>query len=224
VLAASVIVFGASAMRSRIVSWASPARQVQGPAMESGPISTVKPEADSHSGINVGVLVTPDEPTNPATSSTPTPNQPTLALSPSASPTHGVSAIPSVTPTATPDVARQIEQAVIRFQEAKAYSQRTGDTSQLSQVLTGSALDRQISLVEQWHAQGCYWEISLDAPMEVRILELRSGNWTRVEVEKVETRLLYCKGTLDSATRGDAYTTVYVVELAAGQWRISERE
>jgi hypothetical protein len=126
--------------------------------------------------------------------------------------------------TVTPDLATQILAAVHRYQEARAYSQLTGDTSRLSEALAGDALDRQVELVNGWHDDGCYWEITLDAPMLVSILELRSTRWVRVEVDKLETRLLYCGEELTSETRGDAYTTTYVVELVGDSWLVTGRE
>ncbi|MFO7698515.1 MAG: zinc ribbon domain-containing protein [Anaerolineae bacterium] len=131
---------------------------------------------------------------------------------------------PTLEPTPTVDLDTLLLQAAERFQEAKAYSQATGDTSQLGEALAGDALQRQIDLVNQWKAQNCSWDITLDKPLTVKVLETRDDNWARIEVAKVETRILKCAGKADSVTAGDAYTTNYVVELIGGVWLITERE
>lgn len=128
------------------------------------------------------------------------------------------------TPSPTEDLQAALLDAAYRFQDAKAASQRTGDTSQLSQDLTGDALQRQIELVERWRDQGCYWEISLNAPLTVTILEMRSPDTALIEVAKVETRLLYCDDALESETRNDAYTTTYLMQRINGRWYTAERE
>ena len=145
---------------------------------------------------------------------------PTMTSAPTEEPTEQ----PTPGPTATVDLETALLDAANRFQEAKAYSQATGDISQLGEALAGDALQRQIDLVNQWKDQGCSWEITLDEPLTVRILETRDDTWARIEVAKVETRLLTCDGTLESEIRGDAYTTTYVVELIDGVWLITERE
>ncbi len=127
-------------------------------------------------------------------------------------------------PTPTEDLEAALLDAAYRFQDAKATSQRTGDTSALSQDLTGDALERQIELVERWRDQGCYWEISLNAPLTIRILEVRGPDAALIEVGKVETRLLYCGDTLESETRNDAYTTTYLMQRIDGRWYTAERE
>lgn len=140
--------------------------------------------------------------------------------------------LPTVAPTgqATPTVPSraQIEAAIRdaaeRFQKAKQDSQRTGDTSQLSSALAGDALARQIALVNETKAAGCYWEISLDAPPQVEIVELRDDNYARITVSKTESRDKYCGGKLESSVTGDAYSAGYVVELIDGTWYVTERE
>ena len=128
------------------------------------------------------------------------------------------------TPSPTEDLEAALLEAAYRFQDAKAASQRSGDTSQLSQDLTGDALERQIELVERWRDQGCYWEISLNAPLTVTILEMRGPDAALIEVAKVETRLLYCDDELESETRNDAYTTTYLMQRIDGRWYTAERE
>lgn len=144
-----------------------------------------------------------------------------LYPTPSVSPTAG----PSPTPTALSREAIEaaVREAVERFQEAKAYSQRTGDTSRLSEALAGSALERQIELVEQTKAAGCYWDISLDEPMRYEFLEVRD-DYVFVRVYKTESRRYYCGGALASSELGDAYSTTYVVERIDGKWYVTERE
>jgi hypothetical protein len=152
----------------------------------------------------------------------------TPAAPPTAQPTATV-ASPTDTPEAptpspTEDLAAALLDAAYRFQDAKAASQRTGDTSQLDEDLTGDALERQVELVERWRDQGCYWEISLNAPLTVTILEMRGPDAALVEVAKVETRLLYCDDALESETRNDAYTTTYLMQRIDGRWYTAERE
>ncbi len=148
----------------------------------------------------------------------------TVALAPTITPRPTDEPTQEPEPTPTVDLETALLDAANRFQEAKAYSQATGDISQLGEALAGDALQRQIDLVNQWKDQGCSWEITLDEPLTVRILETRDDVWARVEVAKVETRLLTCDGKLESETRGDAYTTTYLVELIDGVWLITERE
>jgi len=153
----------------------------------------------------------------------------TAALAPTLTPrppepTAEPTAEPSPEPSATADLDALLLDAANRFQQAKADSQATGDTSRLGEVLAGDALARQIELVNQWKDQGCSWEITLDEPLTIRVLETRDGRWARIEVAKVETRRLTCGGELESATEGDAYTTTYVVEEIDGVWKITERE
>ncbi|NLD71475.1 MAG: DUF4101 domain-containing protein [Chloroflexi bacterium] len=161
------------------------------------------------------------DPQNP----TPEPpaEQPTMPALPTSAP-------PSPTPRPSPTVPtrEQIEAAIVdaveRFQEAKEESQRTGETSGLSAVLAKSALQRQTALVDDTRAAGCYWEISLDSPMQVEIDELRDDNYARVTVFKTESRKKYCDGALESSVTGDAYETWYVVERIDSRWYVTERE
>lgn len=169
-------------------------------------------------------------PATTPSSSTPTPSTgnsatPTVALSPTvpaASPT------PEATPTPEAWTRERIEaavrDAVERYQEAREYSQRTGDTSRLSEVLAGQALQRQTQLVQQYQNQNCYWEISLDEPMTYEFLQVRDDDWVQVRVSKVETRRYYCNDALRSTEARDAYSTVYVVERQEDGWYLTQRE
>jgi len=146
----------------------------------------------------------------------------TSTLAPTVTPSPAATSTAEPTPTMDLDAA--LLEAANRFQEAKAYSQATGDTSRLGEALAGDALQRQIELVNQWKDQGCSWEITLDEPLTVRVLETRDDAWARIEVSKVETRILHCEGQPDNVTSGDAYTTAYVVELIDGRWLVTQRE
>jgi hypothetical protein len=155
----------------------------------------------------------------------PTMTQPPVeTVSPTLTPESPTSTPDLPAPTPTEDLDAALLDAAYRFQDAKAASQRTGETDQLSQDLTGDALERQVELVERWRNQGCYWEISLNAPLTVTILEMRGPDAALIEVAKVETRLLYCDDELESETRNDAYTTTYLMQRIAGRWYTAERE
>jgi len=137
---------------------------------------------------------------------------------------------PSPEPTATPvewtreAIEAAVRDAVERFQEAKEYSQRTGDVSRLPEVLAGQALQRQTDLVNQAHQANCYWDISLDEPMTYEFIEVRDDDYVSVRVFKTESRRYYCNDTLVSSWTGDAYSTVYVVERIGDAWYVTERE
>jgi len=172
------------------------------------------------------------EPTVEPDASAPTtqPVATTLPVMPPLPTAAAVTAAATPAPNASPTVATReqmeaaITDAVEAFQEAKEESQRTGDTTGLSAVLAKDALQRQIELVNETKAAGCYWEISLDSPMRVTVTELRDNNYARVTVFKTESRKKYCNGALESSVTGDAYETYYVVELLDGDWYVTERE
>jgi len=153
-----------------------------------------------------------------------TPVQPTAAQ-PTSPPTLPPSSPPPSEGTLTREqVETAVTDAVERFQEAKEKAQRTGDTSQLNQVLAGQALERQIDLVNATTAAGCYWEISLTEPLRVEFIELRGDDYAFVRVYKTETRRKYCDGTLDAVAENDSYSTTYVVERIGDAWYVTERE
>jgi len=148
---------------------------------------------------------------------TPLPTMPGL-------PTPAPTAQPGPTMPSRAEIEAAIREAAERFQKAKQDSQRSGDTSGLASALAGDALARQIALVNETKAAGCYWVITLDAPLEVEILELRDNNYARISVTKTESRAKYCGGALESQVTGDRYSAEYVVELIAGTWLVTERE
>ncbi len=156
-------------------------------------------------------------------------------VTPTRSPTHTpvtlqatrTPVISRATPTLTrAQIEAAVRDAVERFQKAKEYSQKTGETTFLPEVLAGQALERQIQLVNQTKAQGCYWDIWLDAPMRYEFLEVRGDRYVRVKVYKTETRHKYCNGRYEAASSVDkeSYDTSYTVEQINGKWYVTVRE
>lgn len=152
------------------------------------------------------------------------------ATPPQASPTlrpTNTPVVKPVTPTLTrAEIEAGVKDALERFQKAKEYSQKTGDTSQLSNVLAGQALNRQIELVNQTKAQNCYWDIWLDAPTRYEFLEVRGDSYVRVKAYKTETRHKYCNNQLvaSSSVDKESYSTSYTVERINGKWYVTVRE
>jgi serine/threonine protein kinase len=152
------------------------------------------------------------------------PASPTSASNP-APPTR--TSAPQVTPTLTrSQIEAAVRDAVERFQKAKEYSQKSGDTSRLSQDLAGQALTRQVDLVNQTRAANCYWDIWLDTPMRYEFLEVLGDSYVRVKVYKTETRHRYCNGQQDKYNWVDkeSYDTTYVVEQISSKWYVTQRE
>jgi len=156
--------------------------------------------------------------------------KPAQALEPA--PVKAATPAPTLTPVPTPssasddEIKDRVQDAIERFQKAKEYSQKTGDTSLLAQDLAGQALQRQIELVDQTKADGCYWEIKLDAPMTYEFLEIRNASYVRVKVTKTETRYKYCDNQQVDASSvdGETYDTTYIVEQIDSKWYVTQRE
>jgi serine/threonine-protein kinase len=155
--------------------------------------------------------------------------KPPIVVIVSATPGANKPTPPAARPTPTlpqAQIEASVRNAVERFQTAKEYSQKTGDTSKLATVLAGQALERQVQLVNDTKAAGCYWDINLDAPMRYEFLEVRGDSYVRVKVFKVETRKKYCGGELvkSSSVDRESYNTTYVVEQINGRWFVTVRE
>ena len=165
----------------------------------------------------------PETPTPPTPTETP---QDTATPSPSATPTSIVTQTPTPIVWTREQIEAAVRDAVERFQRAKEYSQKTGDTSRLSDDLAGQALDRQIQLVNETKAANCSWEISLDSPMTYQFIEIRGDDYVMVKVNKTETTRKYCDGKFVAASsqESDNYNTSYIVQRFDSRWYVTGRE
>ena len=210
-----VLVLGGPGRDARTEQDQAPPGTTQASAADVGGTATLPPLAETASAEGQAIPSATPSPTTAVSSQAPT--MPAL-------PTPGAAPLPTATVPAREQIEASIRDAAERFQEAKEYSQRTGDTSQLPQALARDALERQTQLVDETKAAGCYWEISLDAPLQVEVLDLRDNEYARIRVQKTESRHKYCDGKLVSSVTGDAYSAGYVVELIDGKWFVTERE
>lgn len=194
------------------------------PAAEQTPPSTALASAEGPGGAaTLAPLTEPTSPSAPAAQN-PTPSGAPAAPTMPPLPTAGPAPLPTATVPTREQIEASIRDAAERFQQAKEHSQRTGETSRLSEALARDALARQIALVNETKAAGCYWEITHKTPMTVEIIELRDNNYARIRVEKTESRSKYCDGKLESSVTDDTYSAGYVVELIDGTWYVTERE
>jgi hypothetical protein len=197
------------------------------PLGEPTPVQAREPSPTFALGPTVGPTpVTPTDPMSaPATTVTPT-AEPVPATVPAV---QAAAEATAVAPSAEArdltraEIEASVIDAVVRFQEAKEYAQRTGDGSRLSEALMGPALERQTQLVNQTKAANCYWEIALDEPMRYAFLEVRDDTYVQVRVSKVETRRQYCNGRLASEALRDAYDATYDVQRVDDTWYIGSR-
>jgi hypothetical protein len=133
---------------------------------------------------------------------------------------------PTIPEQTTKDDYVLIEQLMIDGQNARIYAHKTGDTSVLSEFYSGQALEKNISLINQYRlSDDCYLDIHPATYRKIDIIDDTSDGIARVVVEKTETRIRYCFGKINQTLTvyDETYSSEFTVEKINDRWYITVR-
>lgn len=122
-----------------------------------------------------------------------------------------------------PSVSRQaIEDVLDRWDQVHIYADRYLDSSTLSSVLQGAALEQQRSTIQQLRNSNCYWIVYVMESPRITSFNVINSDYVIVEVYKNWDMDLYCNG-VKAGDEDGPFIARYSVERLGGQWYITHK-
>ena len=117
----------------------------------------------------------------------------------------------------------EIENLLAEWDNLHHYVDNTWDTTSLSSVLTGEALEQQQETVDWLQAKNCRWSFVDLAPIEILEGEEISSDQVRVVVRKHWDADLLCNGRADPGSFDEPFVVEYSIVVESDTWKIAKK-